>query len=535
MISLQKSKSDFFNRRALFISADKLSIYHWDKGELGSSYLFDLDQAGRDNFKRYLQESVNTPMTILVDVIEEEFRQDTIPHVFGSDRQALIERKQSRLYRDASYLYTQNQGRETEGRRDDQLLFMALTNQEMIKPWLDLLEEHKVPLKGILSVSLLLQSYIKTLPDISDHALFVTMQSISGLRQTFFQKKELKISRLSKLARYGTESYAPRINAEVEKIQRYLNSLRLIPNDTSLDVYIFADKTTLDELENEKISSPMMRRHYLDITKLMETIQQDAVQAIPFSDKLLVHHLLKSHSKNCYASSHEMRYSKMRNIRYATNFTSVFILFFSLIYSGLNFMNGMTYKQESESSKNKAAFYQSRYDLARERLPKTPVEPAQVKVAVEAATKLDEYKSTPYEMFSFIGKGLEQYPEIKLDDFDWSFSIDPNKGAAAPSEKENKYLPPGMTNNNESEVKYYQISNIKAHIAPFDGNYREAIAVVNKFAETLRSHDSTYEVSIESFPLDISSTATLQGDAESVGKEALFSLRTVIGVTREKG
>lgn len=79
-------------------------------------------------------------------------------------------------------------------------------------------------------------------------------------------------------------------------------------------------------------------------------------------------------------------------------------------------------------------------------------------------------------------------------------------------------------------MKYYQISNLKAHIEPFDGNYREAIAMVNKFAESLRSADSAYEISIESFPLDISSSATLQGDAETTGKEALFALRAVIGV-----
>ncbi len=527
MISLQKSKSDFFNRRALFISADKMSVYHWDKGELGSSYLFETDAGGRDDFERYLKESENTAMTIVIDIIEEEFREDTIPHVFGSDRQSLIDRKQSRLFRDANYVYVQNQGREEEGRRDDRLMFIALTNNEIVKPWIEILEKYKVPLKGILSVPTLLQSYIKTLPDISDHALLVTMQSISGLRQTFFQKKELKISRLSKLPRYGTESYVPRIDSEVEKIQRYLNSLRLIPNDVSLDVYIFADKTTLDEMEKKKITSPMMRRHYYDVDKLVASGQVGASQGIPFSDRLLMHHLLKSQVKNCYAAPEEMRYLKMRNMRYAMNIASAALLLFAFIYSGLNFMGGLTYKQESESSKNKAAFYQARYDLARERLPQTPVEPAQIKVAVDAAAALEEYKSTPYEMLSFIGKGLEEFPDIKLDDLNWSFSMDPNKGTVSSLDSVN--LSADLINV-DNEVKYYQISNFDAHIESFDGDYRAAIAMVNKFAETLRGFDSTYSISIESFPLDISSAATLQGKAGSSGKTALFSLRAVIGV-----
>ncbi len=526
MTLLQKSKSDFFNRRALFVSADKVSVYHWVRGELGSSFLFDTDDAGRDNFERYLSESENTPMTILVDVIEEEFRQDTIPHVFGSDRDALIARKQSRLFRDADYIYVQNQGREEEGRRDDRLLFIALTKEEIVKPWLDLMQKYKVPLRGMLSVPLLLESYIKTLSDISDHALVVTMQSISGLRQTYFHKKELRISRLSKLPRYGTEPYAPRIDSEVEKIQRYLNSLRLIPNDTSLDVYVIADKVTLDELEKKAVSMPGMKRHYLDVNKLLSSFQKDAVQTVPFSDQLLLSHLLKSQVKNCYATSHEMRYSKMRNMRYSMNFASIALLLFSFIYSGINFMGGLTYKQESESSKNKADFYQVRYDLAKERLPKTPVEPAQIKVAVDAVATLEEYKATPYDMLSYLGKGLEKYPRIKLDDLNWSVSLDPNSGTLV---EDNNGLPPAMTDENNN-VKYYQISNLDAHIEPFDGNYREAIAMVNAFAKTLRDFDSTYSVSIESFPLDISSNATLQGNVQNTGKAALFSLRAVIGV-----
>lgn len=526
MISLPKSKSDFFNRRALFVGAEKISVYHWEKGELGSSYLFDVDSAGRENFQRYLKESDNTPITIIVDVIEEEFRQDTMPHVFGADRTALIKRKQSRLFRDASYVYVENQGREEEGRKDDKVLFIALTNDEIVKPWLEMLDEHKTPLKGIVSIPLLLQSYIKTLPEISDHALIVTMQSISGLRQTFFQNKQLKISRLSKLPRYGTEAYAPKIESEIEKLQRYLNSLRLIPTGTSLDVYVFADKKTLGELEDRKVSLPMVKHHYLDVNKLLASIQNDATQTVPFSDQLLIGYSLKDKIKNCYASAKEMRYLKMRTMRYSMNIASIVLLLVSVIYSGINFMEGLSYKQESESSKSKANFYQVRYDLARERLPKTPVEPAQVKLAVDAVTTLEEYKATPYEMMSFIGKTLEQYPGIKLDKMTWSFSLDPNEGTEA---KESTPID-NRPSEDEKQIKFYQISNFDAHIESFDGNYREAISMVTDFAETLRNHDAAYSISIESFPLDISSNATLQGNTQATAKTALFSLRAVIGI-----
>ena len=103
MISSLTSKFRYFDRRALFISAHKAAVYHWDKGSISSSYLFDTNEEGRDHFERYLKQTPRTPFYILIDVFEEEYRRETIPHVFGPDRQALIGRKTDRLFRDTPW------------------------------------------------------------------------------------------------------------------------------------------------------------------------------------------------------------------------------------------------------------------------------------------------------------------------------------------------------------------------------------------------------------------------------------------------
>ncbi len=527
MISLLKSKSDFFNLRTIFLSADKLSVHHWQKGKLGSSYLFDVDEAGQMNFKRYLEQSSNTPAYVLIDTIEEEFREDTIPHVFGSDRDALIKRKQGKLFRDAEYHYADFLGRDEQGRRDDKFLFTAITNNQLLTPWLELLDEHKVPVKGVISLPQLLQSFIKHIPDVSKHALVVTMQSISGLRQTFFLDKKLKLSRLSKLPRYGTDPYAPRIDSEVDKIQRYLNSLRLVPNDVPLDVYVLADKRTLEDFDREKTKSPMFKHHLIDIKEVSSKLGLEMEKSIPFIDQLLMVHLFNDRPKNYYASEKDMRYAKMRNMKVAMNVCSVLVLLTSVAYSGYSLMGAIFYQQQSTDAKNKADYYQARYNLAKERLPETPVDSYQIKTAVDAIDTIKQYKSSPYEMLSILGSNLVNFPQVQLDSFDWSFSMDPYRDTVASSDSINYEQSAEESN----EVpKFYQISNIKARLEPFDGNYREAIATVNQFVETLKSEKEVYDVSIESLPLDISSESTLQGDADKQEKTALFSLRAVVGV-----
>ncbi|MCG8325590.1 MAG: hypothetical protein MI673_08735, partial [Thiotrichales bacterium] len=117
MTSSLKSRFDRLPRRVLLLGSEKLAIYHWLKGRITNSYIFDTDEAGQHQFERYLQEVPDQPAYIIADFAEEEFRQETIPHVFGGDRKAVIQRKQNRLFRDATYCYSHIQGRDTEGRR----------------------------------------------------------------------------------------------------------------------------------------------------------------------------------------------------------------------------------------------------------------------------------------------------------------------------------------------------------------------------------------------------------------------------------
>ena len=141
MISSLKSKFDILPRRLLLIGSDKLAVYHWNKGRITQSYLFDTEETGRQQFERYMAATAADNLYILIDVAEEEFRQEMIPHVFGSDREAVLERKQGRLFRNSQYYYSEIQDREKEGRRDDQVLLTAITNTALVKPWLEIIEK----------------------------------------------------------------------------------------------------------------------------------------------------------------------------------------------------------------------------------------------------------------------------------------------------------------------------------------------------------------------------------------------------------
>lgn len=529
MTSLPKSRFEFGGRRALFLSAQKAAVYHWRKGDLATSFLFDANAEGREFFARYLREAPNVPLYILVDVFEEEFRVETVPHVFGGDREAIVLRKKARLFRDTPYFQSTVQGRESEGRRDDKLLMSAITNPAVLDPWLQMLDEHKVPVVAVTSVPLFSTRLLKLLPDVGRNLMLVSLHSISGLRQTFIQDGQFKMSRLVQLPRYGTESYFPHISEEVEKIRRYLNSLRLATPDDPIDICYLLNGELLEETRR---AFREVRQHCLDINDLLQKSGSARRVSSPFADQLLMHELLAHPPQNTYGTPRNRRYATMRNMRHGLVAAGALMLAGGLGAGGMDFISAMDLKQRSDAALRKTQFYSARYDMARERLPKTPVESRDIQLAVDLVDTLRRYKSSPREMMQLVGTNLLRHPQVQLDGLEWVASTNPDvaiKGgaAAAPSPAP---AGPELVGEPATVYRYYQVALVRGRLSPFDGDFRKAIETIGKLADGLRATPGVREVQVLSLPLDISSDANLQGSARSTQGDAVFELRIVLGI-----
>lgn len=526
-------------RRALFVGSDKVSVYHWVNNNIGNSYLFDASVEGFENFGRYLSEVANDPMYVLLDTPVEEYRLDTIPHVFGADRKALIGRKQDRAFRGTPYLYSEVQGREESGRRDDNIMLSAITSPDVITPWLKVLEANKIPVAGLITVPLLLQEIKNIVPDMQDNALVFSLQSIGGLRQSFFRDKSLKFSRLVKMPRYGTQHYPPILSEELDKIRRYVTTAHLADDKKPLDIYFFGNQELLTELGKEHINSAQVRYHLLDTGDLAKECGFEQQTETPFSDKYFIYHLLKNKCKNRFAGNKDLRYFQMNQMNKSLRVASFLFMMSGIIWGGMNVLEGLTYRQQKKSDAAKADFYQVRYEVARERISALPVDPADLSTVVDAKNVLEKYQADPVDMFRLISKGLEGFPEIQISNIQWSANTDPNYKSDGEDFKNTVVKRvqnvPGLGNIGDTETAYinYQIAMFHAHLENFDGDYRKALATIDSFSTQMSQLDSVHEVSVLSLPLDIGSDASLQGSSKKDATNANFSVRVVLGVKDE--
>lgn len=542
MISFLPSKFSFSKRRAFFISDNHLTAYFWDGNKLGQSYLFDASSEGLDFFQNYLAEVQEDSVYILLDVTWEEYHLDTIPHVFGADRKAVIKRKQERIFKGAKYFYMDIQSRQKTGRRDDNIMLSAITESSVIQPWLDRMLEQNISIAGIVSLPLLMQEIKEIIPDIKDNNLIFSLQSTSGLRQSFFVGNLLKFSRLVKMPRYDGEvdRYASMITDELIKVQQYIRNTNLIGTNTSpLDIYLLGNHALLQALKPTHSDTAKVRYHFLDSSILARDCGLvDTIGAKhPFSDKYFVHQLLQHKSKNYYATKEEKQYLFMRDMKKSLLLGSVCILLCSVVLSGFNIFDGREHKRRQVETKGRIDFYSKQYDIAQKKTPELPFVAGDLKVAVDVHQALQRYKADPLGMFTMLAKNLDDFPEIKIQQIQWVANIDKDYNFSAGQKwdgvEADKSKLDTDNGGDEKAPLYYDIAIFSGYLQGFDGNYRKGLGRINQFVAALKKSKNTHHVSIIELPMDVDSDVNMKGSTVEKSMQSDFSLRVVVGVRDE--
>ncbi|HED18125.1 MAG TPA: hypothetical protein ENI74_01310, partial [Gammaproteobacteria bacterium] len=193
--------------RILYLADKSVTLFHAGRRSAGAAGRFTLDETGYQQLRETLAGPDAHPVSLLVDLIEEEFREELLPHAYGRDRAKILERRAGKLFRTTPFRYSRVVGRLKEGRRDSRVLFSALTNSDHVEPLLDLLNDLRIPLAGIYSLPLITHRVIKYLPENNGNILVITEQPDGGLRETFIRDNQVLFSRLAPISDSSPEDY----------------------------------------------------------------------------------------------------------------------------------------------------------------------------------------------------------------------------------------------------------------------------------------------------------------------------------------
>ena len=87
----------------LCVFPDRLTAGYWRMGRLVACTAFTNDEQGHADCRDFLTAYPATPVYLIVDAVEEDYRVETFPHTAGSAQKALLDRKLNQLYRTSTY------------------------------------------------------------------------------------------------------------------------------------------------------------------------------------------------------------------------------------------------------------------------------------------------------------------------------------------------------------------------------------------------------------------------------------------------
>ena len=506
-------------KRVFYLTPNHLTVYRWQNGEIYEDLEIPSHNDSQAIFSDYLARYPQVISALLTDTIEEEYRNETVPHILGRDRHAMLKRKQGQLFRRTPYRTSQLQGRIQSGRRDDKALFTALTNPEALEPWLSETKKHKVPLTGIYSLPMISQRLIKKLRIETPNSLLLTQQNGTLLRQSFFNESHLKISRLSPMTAADAGNYLAFLQEEVQKNQRYLNRLQLLPYGTPLDVYMLTQGELMNQLRHSCDNTPQLHYHFIDIEEVIHRLGIKGTVSADRCEHLFIRLLKHSKPTVNYIRPAEHRYYFMRLARTGILAASSALALGALGWSANNVIEGKVLNARATIATQQSQQLERHYQQALAALPVTPIKPRDMRTAVETANTLSRHKISPELIMAAISQGLSDNPRVRIEEINWHFAH-----RVGDTEEH--------SNVNEEADQLFQVATIKATLQSFDDDYHRAFELVERFVSSLRNNPSFVEVKPLAMPLDVNPGTPLSGisGAKDNKPNAQFEIKAVMKV-----
>jgi hypothetical protein len=508
-------------KRILLLDSAGLTAYYWHGGHVRPEGEFHTESSGQEALGEYLRKHRSSVFYLLADVAEEGFQLEDIPYVQGGDRNALLQRRLSQYYYGTTLSLALSLGRAQEGRRDEKILFAALTRAEAFAPWLETLRSADAILAGVYSIPLLLTDCGAQWSGSSGPSLLINITR-GGVRQSFFNQGKLQFSRLSQLATRGIDEIGIACAAESAKIHQYLIGQRQIPRGTVLPTRILAHRDQLSSLRGHCLNTNDIEFDFID---LADTARTEGFKDKPTDSRtetLFVHRLAAKTPRRQFAAAAERKLYHLWQARFALSSFAWIVLASCLIFSGKTALHVYELQQNIEKLTAQTAADNHRYKAILDGLPKVALTPDNLRGLIARYDELQKRNPNMAPTLLHLSHALTEMPKIDLVRIDWKTGGESTVGAAN--------TPQTAATTVVSGGPVLDSLDVTAQLPlGLTNDLRAQLALLEAFTARLRS--AQFDVRITSMPFEIESAKPLRSRVEQLAAQNIqapkFSLRII--------
>ena len=496
------------SKRLIYFTSGQITAYLCGRGELRQEHSFRNDEAGAAEFTKFVAAAPESLFYVLVDVVEEDFFQENIPYVRGSDRRALLVRKLAQRYRDTTLAMPLSLGTDSRsGRREERILYASFTNTQQFQPWLAAFRSKEIRLAGVFSVALVSALLGRRIGIKLPQYLMVSLQQ-AGLRQSYIENGRIRFSRLSRADLSDPRAVARDCAAESARIQHYLVNSRVLPREISpLDVVVLAPSEHKALYDAACVDTPRLRFRVHDLDHLGRTIGLKSAPVETLAEGLFLYTLAAAPTGEQFADDALRRSYHLWRARVGLIGAGAGALGLCVLYAAVNLID--IYEVNQERSDNRAQEERALQDYARMQatFPKTPISTENLKSIVRSYRSLLRQSASPDGMLAEISQALTAVPQVELERINWEF------GSKAKSENRDARpdAPPLPTASPGAEFQFQTAEISGRLIVPPASDYRAITDLVNQFTEALRRQPGLEVVSTR-LPFDITAEKSISGE-----------------------
>lgn len=521
----------------LLLTDTQAQLLSWQRTALAVVGTYRNPPGELDDFSAALRRYAGWPVIIMADVIEESFRHDTVVHVGGSDRTALLKRKLDFAFRGTPYRLGKVTGRATQGRRDDSILLSALTKPELLSPWISALLAQKFAIQSLTSVAHLLQAFAAA-EKLEKEAclLLINLEEGNNLRQTFIKEGQVLFSRLTTLATRELTLLGTDIFQETQQIRQYFERIEFIAYDAPLRIRVYAAHA--DELlQLEARSTDVSRFEVFDVSPLLADLKVEMQDHPPAPVYFFLTRVLaRMRPVNVYAPPAASKYHDITTLAKAITGTAAALLTLALLINAPVALGVLDKRSQRDVLLARTLPLQSEHARLSQSFPETPLPSTEMQLVVESYASIKAQVHSPLDTLNVISRALASSPGLKITAVDWQMA----EKVVAPVMDEFGGLPPtpaplpGVDGTNEFMALVLQqktelkvIISGEAYSADSPRNAQDQVVA---FADALASSPGI-AVFPAKLPTDVRTDASVSTTVTDGEVRAPFALELTLGGT----
>lgn len=494
-------------KRVVYFTASDHFVYRQARGALELEAKFSADDLGVTEFRDYLRGRRGAFFAVVADLAGEDFHEDQIPYLRGSDRTQVIQRRLAQRYRDTRLAAALGMGYVADERRNERLLLASFTNTQQFEPWLDALAEAGARLAGVYSVPLLGPALAQRLGARRGRC-FVVTATRAGLRQCYVEDGRLRFARLEPTVDMVPQALALFVRSETLRLAQYLQTLRALPREgPPVQVLVVAPRGQRAAFEQALVSDTRLAFHTIDATEAARKAGLKGAPEGTLAEALYLHLALGRAPKEQFARSEDRRGYFIWQLQRAILGVGALGFAGCTLYAGADWFDASALRDRSAAQQREARIADEQYQRITAGFPVTQTTTDNLRATVVEFRKIAERSASPEAAFVHLSRLLEQFPQFEIDGLNWSVrratELRPAKPAAPEAAASAK---PEAAGSNVEQLEVVGRVNATQRT-----DYRGITAQVQRFAAALTA-GSAFELQRTQLPFDVTPDGTLTGD-----------------------